>query len=489
MATHLVIVDRRADFPWQKDNLQVVSARDYIAKPDTARGRNQRVINLSRTYEYLGTGYYVSLLGEARGERVIPTVKTILDLRQRGLTRAALTEVEEALRRKMKRLADPPEASFNLYVFFGLAVDRRFADIAREIFDLFRCPILKVQVRLKDGWVLHAVEPLSLDALTADQKDAFEAALDAYTRASWREPAARAMARWTLAILHNPKEELPPSSPRALQKFVKAGESLGIEVELIEKKDYLRLAEYDALFIREGTAIDNHTYRFAKKAEAEGMPVIDDPNSILKCTNKVYLAELLKANRIPTPKTVILDKRGLATLDQEIPYPIVLKIPDGSFSRGVYKVTNRSEMEATAESLFEDSDVILAQEFMYTEFDWRVGVLNRQPFYICQYLMAKKHWQIVKHGGNGRAETGSTRTLLVDEAPREVVDIAVKAAGLIGDGLYGVDVKQNERGVFVIEINDNPSLDLGVEDARLKDDLYRTIMREFLRRLESRAGR
>ena len=84
---------------------------------------------------------------------------------------------------------------------------------------------------------------------------------------------------------------------------------------------------------------------------------------------------------------------------------------------------------------------------------------------------------------------GSSRTLLVEEAPKEVVDTAVRAAGLIGDGLYGVDLKQNERGVFVIEINDNPSLDLGVEDACLKDELYRTVMREFLRRLEARAGR
>lgn len=490
MPAHLVIVDRRADFKWAKDNLQVVTARDFIAKPEVVKTpRAGRVLNLSRTYEYLGTGYYCSLLAEARGERVIPAVKTILDLSQKTFYRAHLAEVEEELRRKMKRLAQPPEASFNLYVFFGRADDRRFQDTARRIFDLFRCPMMKVQVRRKDDWVVHAIEPLSPADLKPDQEEAFEAALDAYTRASWREPTAKPPPRYSLAILHNPKEELPPSSPRALQKFVKAGESLGIEVELIEKKDFLRLAEFDALFIRETTNLDHHTYRFAKKAEKEGMPVIDDPNSILKCTNKVYLAELLKAHRIPAPKTVIFDKRGLATLDQEIPYPIVLKIPDGSFSRGVFKVQNRSELEATAESLFEQSDVILAQEFMYTEFDWRVGVLNRQPIYVCQYLMAKKHWQIVKHGGNGRAEQGSSRTLDVEEAPREVIDIAVKAAGLIGDGLYGVDLKQNDRGVHVIEINDNPSLDLGVEDLKLKDELYRLIMREFLRRLENRPKR
>lgn len=485
MAAHIVIVDRRGDYSWAKPNLQVLTARDYILKPDAHRLRNPRIINLSRGYDYLGIGYYASLLAEARGERVIPSVRTLLDLSQRTLYRAALPEVEETLRAKMKRLAQPPETSFNLYVFFGRADDRRFQDIARQIFDLFRCPLLKVQVRLKDTWIIHSVQPLSLDDLKPEQQPAFDAALDAYTRASWREPAAKSAARYSLAILHNPKEALPPSGPRALQKFIKAGESLGIEVELIEKKDFLRLAEYDALFIRETTNLDHHTYRFAKKAESEGMPVIDDPNSILKCTNKVYLAELLKANRVPAPRTVILDKRGLAGLDKELPYPIVLKIPDGSFSRGVFKAQNRSELEATADGLFEESDVILAQEFMYTEFDWRVGVLNRQPIFVCQYLMAKKHWQIVKHGGNGRAEQGAARTLLVEEAPKEVVDIAVRAAGLIGDGLYGVDLKQNDRGVFVIEINDNPNLDLGVEDAKLKDDLYRIVLREFLRRLES----
>ena len=487
MPAHLLIVDRRADVKWAKGNLQVVSARDYIAKPEQVKvPRGARILNLSRSHRYLGTGYYCSLLAEARGERVIPSVKTILDLSRKDFYRAQLAEVNEALRRMIKRMPQAPEASFNLTVFFGHADDARFQDIARSIFDLFRCPLLKVQIRLKDAWTVHTLEPLSLADLRPDQEAQFEAALDAYTRASWREPTAKEPARYTIAILHNPKEELPPSSPRALQKFVKAGESLGVAVELIEKKDYLRLAEFDALFIRETTNLDHHTYRFAKKAAKEGMPVIDDPNSILKCTNKVYLAELLRANRIPAPKTVIFDKRGLATLDQEIPYPIVLKIPDGSFSRGVFKVQNRSELEATAEGLFEQSDVILAQEFMYTEFDWRIGVLNRQPIYVCQYLMAKKHWQIVKHGGNGRAEQGSSRTLAVEEAPPEVIDIAVKAAGLIGDGLYGVDLKQNDRGVFVIEINDNPSIDLGVEDAKLKDELYRIVMREFVRRLENR---
>ncbi|HYD31297.1 MAG TPA: RimK family protein [Azospirillaceae bacterium] len=488
MPTPLIVVDRRTDFRWDASRLQILTTREYIAKPELVKGRAARVVNLSRSYGYLGAGYYCSLLAEARADKVIPTVKTILDLSQKSLYRSSLPDLEDLFTRKMRRLSAPPETSFHLHIFFGHADDTRFQDVARQIFDLFRCPMLRVHVRLRETWSIGSIQPLSLDDLKPDQESLFEKALNAYTRAGWREPTAvKTMARWSLALLHNPKEELPPSSPQSLQKFVKAGENLGLDVELIEKKDYLRLAEFDALFIREGTALDHHTYRFAKKAEEEGMPVIDDPNSILKCTNKVYLAELLKANKVPAPHTVILDKSKLNGLEQQIPYPIVLKIPDGSFSRGVFKVNNRSELEATAKTLFDESDVILAQEFMYTEFDWRVGVLNRQPIYVCQYLMAKKHWQIVKHSGGGRVQQGSFRTFLVDEAPKEVVDAAVKAAGLIGDGLYGVDLKQNDRGIFVIEINDNPNLDTGVEDYKLKDDLYRLIMKDFLRRLEARA--
>lgn len=76
--------------------------------------------------------------------------------------------------------------------------------------------------------------------------------------------------------------------------------------------------------------------------------------------------------------------------------------------------------------------------------------------------------------------------MAVADAPQNVVETAVKAANLIGDGLYGVDLKQNADGVFVIQINDNPNIERGVEDAVLKDELYRIVLRDFIRRIDSR---
>ena len=118
----------------------------------------------------------------------------------------------------------------------------------------------------------------------------------------------------------------------------------------------------------------------------------------------------------------------------------------------------------------------------------QLGVLGGEPLFACQYKMARGHWQIAKQQKDGGLSFGGTSTIAVEQAPPAIIETAVKCARLIGDGLYGIDLKQNERGVFVIEINDNPNLDTDYEDSVLKDELYRRIIEWFAVRLEKRMG-
>ena len=486
MPSHVVVVDRRADFPWAAPDRLVVPAREFVGERARQLPASARVINLCRDLSYLSLGYYCSLLAEARGQKVIPSVEVMLDLHWKRLLRIALPQVNELVGRTL-RAAPATQPPFTVTIFFGIPDDIRLAVAARRIFELFRCPLLRVELRHKNGWVIDSIEPIAIGEIGPEQLPLFVNALDRYTRTAWRHQRAAAPSRWSIAVLHDPKEKLPPSNARALERFVRAGVHLGCDVELITRADYSRLAEFDALFIRETTALDNHTYRFARKAESEGMPVIDDPRSILKCTNKIYLAELLQAHGLAAPRTLILDRRSIGRIERELGFPAVIKIPDGSFSRGVFKVTGSSELTRIAEGVFKDTDLIIAQEYMATAFDWRVGVLDRKPLFVCQYFMARDHWQIVKHGLAGEEpEAGGARTLSVADTPAKVIETATRAASLIGSGLYGVDLKQNERGVFVVEINDNPNIDAGVEDAVLKEDLYRTVLASLVQRLEKR---
>ncbi len=489
MSTHRVIMEKKPDWLEDYPEMQVVSARDYLAKPSYFALPNAKLINLCRSYRYLSQGYYCSLLAEARGHRVIPTVRVLRDLSSRAIYSLDVEYLDELLQKTLqgKRRAPVATERFHLDIFFGQCTIPELAKLARRIFDTFTCPLLQVEFRCTGKkWLIHAMRSRHPDDLDPGQRDIFIRALNDYTRRKTVARARRHNYSHDLAILHDPEEALPPSDPEALDKFIKVGRKLDLDVDLITRRDYARLAEYDALFIRETTAIEHHTYRFAKKAEAEGMPVMDDPDSILRCTNKVYLAELLKAHRIPTPTTLILYK-GMAytrRVEAEIPYPVVLKIPDGSFSRGVFKARDRQELQATARKLFRDSDIILAQEYLYTPYDWRVGVLSGQAIYASQYFMSDQHWQIVKHEADGRHVEGGFRTFAVQDAPPKIIATALKAARRIGNGLYGVDLKETRRGVVVIEINDNPNLDEGVENAVIGDELYRLILLEFIRRIK-----
>lgn len=470
--------DWKADFP----ELPVVAARDYLGNSEFAR-RGVKVINLCRSFGYLETGYYCSLLAEARGHRMQPTVRTLSDLTRKVLYRLDAEVIDKGLQ---KHLRHHDTDKVNLRVYFGRTQDSALADLARTLFEAFPCPLLEAEFRLKGEWKLHKLAPLGLHRLRRDEHEFFSEALLAHVGRRWRLRKQKESTRYDMAILVNPDDPLPPSDERALQRFERVGKELGFAVERIGRKDISRLPEFDALFIRDTTKINHYTYRFARQAESDGLVVIDDPQSILRCTNKVYLAELLQQNKVPHPRTRIVQQGQLDDIEKHIAYPAVLKIPDGSFSRGVYKAGNRRELEEITERLFKESDLILAQEYLYTEYDWRIGILDGKALYACQYFMSKNHWQIVDHKTGGGFSEGNFRTLPIDEAPQEIVALALQAAGLIGNGLYGVDLKSDGSSAWVIEINDNPNLEAGVEDRCLGDELYRVILGSFQRRIDER---
>lgn len=43
---------------------------------------------------------------------------------------------------------------------------------------------------------------------------------------------------------------------------------------------------------------------------------------------------------------------------------------------------------------------------MPTDYDWRIGMLNRQPIYAYRYFMSRGHWQIYQHHQSGRVSSG-----------------------------------------------------------------------------------
>ena len=372
-----------------------------------------------------------------------------------------------------------------LLVCFGIARDERFESFGRLLFDWFRCPALEVIVDPGDWLSIDRIRPRNITRLANGEGEFFRELLHNHTKRDWRDPKARTVAKYDLAVLYDANEKMAPSSPASIKHFARIAEKHSVDVEPITKRQLAELAEFDGLFIRETTSIDNHTYRFARRAWQEGMPVIDDPISMIRCTNKVFLMELLGQNQVPTPPTVIIaEDTDLTKPIDELGLPLVVKIPDGSFSRGVHKIESLTGFKRVCDELFEETDLLLAQKFLPTEFDWRVGVLAGEPLFVCQYRMARGHWQIVKHRADGSSREGGFKTFDVDQAPPALIDIAVRAARPIGDGFYGVDVKQTDKGFIVMEVNDNPNLEHGIEDVVGRDEIWVRLLKWFIERFE-----
>jgi glutathione synthase/RimK-type ligase-like ATP-grasp enzyme len=485
MTGWVILVDQPKDFPNADTPHKVIMTGEYLARPKLFDIGRPKLVNLSRSYAYQSKGYYASLLAEARGHRVVPTVETMLELREAKLYEHALPELEDELNRCARKADFQPEAQLRLLVCFGIASDLRFEAFGRLLFDWFRCPALEITVDPGTWLSIDRIRPRTITRLANGDATFFRDALHQHTKREWRDPKARSLSKYDLAVLHDPNEKLPPSSVDSLKHFARIAEKLSVDIEPITRRQLDELAEYDGLFIRETTSIDNHTYRFARRAWQEGMPVIDDPMSMIRCTNKVFLMELLGSNQVPMPQTLMLaENADLSRAMDELGLPLVVKIPDGSFSRGVHKVNSPEEFKRVVEELFEETDLLLAQKFMPTEFDWRVGVLSGEPLFVCQYRMARGHWQTVKHRADGSSREGGFRTFELDQAPTELLDVAGRAAKPIGEGFYGVDIKQTDHGFVVMEVNDNPNLEHGIEDAVGKDEIWIRLLKWFIERFE-----
>ncbi|MCC7299904.1 MAG: RimK family protein [Verrucomicrobia bacterium] len=480
---NLIILNNPAHWTFDIEEVEVVSAKAYLTESRYAELKNARIFNLCRSYRYQSIGYYVSLLAAARDHRAIPSVTTMQDFRSQTIVRTIAEDVDEEIQ---KTFAKVTEKEVSLYIYFGQTVLPENRYVGRALYNLFQAPLLKISFVFTKKWLIQQITPLSLGSIPeADQEHIAEFARNYFSRKRFQDTRIQQYA-YDLAILVNPEEKNAPSCKKALKKFEEAADKLNVYTEFITREDYSSLSEFDALFIRETTSVNHHTYRFSRKAHAEGLVVIDDPWSIMRCANKVYLAERLAQAKVPAPHTVILQKESLKSTAASlgITFPCVLKQPDSAFSRGVVKAENEADFRDKLEALFEKSDLIIAQEFMKSDFDWRVGILDRKPLFVCKYYMARGHWQICNWAGDANSRFGKADTMRVEDAPPAVVQTALKAANLIGDGLYGVDLKEINGKIVVIEVNDNPSIDAGVEDLVLKDDLYLTIIRSIINRID-----
>ncbi len=477
-----IVVNQPEKWNFSIENITVISSQDYLTNPQFSLLKNARIFNLCKDYSYQSKGYYVSLLAEARGHLAIPTVKNIVDLKALKLVRIVSDEFDDVIQTSLKNIKSQ---HFILSIYFGQNVAQKYKELSTLFYKHFQVPFLQVKFNHTTKWHVQSIRAISESEIPEEHMPSVhEFAIQYFAKKRYDTPKLN-KSDFDLAILVNPNDPAPPSNPRALKKFIDVAEKMNIYAEIIEPKDLSRLSSFDALFIRQSTEVNNEAYAFSRKAQQDGIAIVDYPDAILKCCNKVYMAEALSNANIATPKTIIVHKDNRHDVISQVGLPCVLKAPDSTFSFGVKKAKTEEEYTTLVTSMLKESDLIIAQEFCPSDYDWRIGIIDDKPFYACKYYMAKGHWQIYnwdakkKHDQDGNADC-----LPIEKVPKDVLDMAVKSAKLMGKGLYGIDIKVVNEKPMVIEINDNPNIDFGVEDRFYSDAVYMEILTALKNRLD-----
>jgi glutathione synthase/RimK-type ligase-like ATP-grasp enzyme len=261
-------------------------------------------------------------------------------------------------------------------------------------------------------------------------------------------------------------------------------EGMGHRSYFIFPVEIKKVLKTDALFIRSRTDPLNVSFIASKMAEMHGIPVIDDPRSIQICSDKVNMyLHLIHAN-VPVPRTEFVRKsdfseEAMGRLLEAMDGSLIIKEPSTTFGNRVKKVTTLADAHHFAGSYLKMSDRIVAQEYIESDEDWKIGVLDGELLYACRYILPTESQKIIA-SEEGEIPDYASESVPQEQVPVEVIDLAIKAANAIGNGLYSVDIKQRGGRQFVIEVNDNPSLESG------EDEYYPRIYNQIISNLMER---
>ena len=192
----------------------------------------------------------------------------------------------------------------------------------------------------------------------------------------------------------------------------------------------------------------------AELLEKNGYKLYNSISSISKCDDKMLTHICLSNAGIKMPTTISStlcyrdngNRDYLEAVIKKIGLPMIVKENYGSLGKQVYLVNNKSELLELENKLIHVPH--LFQEFIESSKgkDFRIIVIGGK---VVAYMKREN-----KHSYLSNLAAGGTSSVV--ELPKEYLDVAVKAANILGLDYCGVDVLEGPNGEPIIsEVNSN----------------------------------
>jgi RimK family alpha-L-glutamate ligase len=259
--------------------------------------------------------------------------------------------------------------------------------------------------------------------------------------------------------------------------LVEAAGRLGLEADLLQPRDALRLLEpgdvaLARLDVRESLdGIESGTPELERLTQL-GAEVLNPPRALHAAHDKLLTARALRLAALPHPHTSLL-AAGVPSAAPDL--PVVLKPRFGSWGRDVELCRTGDDLDAGLERIaFRDwfqEHGVLAQELVPPQgWDLRVLVAGGRVVGGAKRIAAPGEWRTNVSLG-GRSEPA--------EPPALAQSLALAAAAAVGGDLIGVDLLPTGNGFVIAELNG--AVDFRAWYALGLDSVYTRVVLELLR--------
>lgn len=217
------------------------------------------------------------------------------------------------------------------------------------------------------------------------------------------------------------------------------------------------LTDYNAVIPRVGASITRYGTAVLRQFELMGCYTPNPSDAILKARDKLRTHQLLAAQAIGLPATVFGDNPDdtddlLSMLGKP---PHVIKLSEGTQGAGVMLAEKLSAARGVVEALRG-----LRADFLVQEFVEEAKGADLRCFVVGGKVVGAMRRQAANGDFRSNLHRGGTAKAIMPT--RDEIEMAVRAAQVLGLNVAGVDLIRAERGPLVLEVNSSPGLE-GIE--------------------------
>ena len=238
---------------------------------------------------------------------------------------------------------------------------------------------------------------------------------------------------------------------------LKFGLTIGTDgVEILHRGEPV---SFDAAIPRIGHSITRHGVALLNQFEQMGLYSANTGDGIRKSRDKLLASQILAKNGIKIPTTAyVRDLYDVETAIERVGgLPCIIKVSEGTQGQGVFLRHTLREAMNLVEALLLTGKAVLIQQYISESHGKDIRALVVGDRVVAAMRRRAR-------GREFRSNFHLNGTIEAVELSEEYVNVARRAARVLGLNIAGVDLLEGADGPLVLEVNSSPGLQ-GIETA------------------------